>query len=121
MLSMIAKRLGELGYETSASDGELLLFCKNKTENYIKNYCNLTAVPEGLLEFFIDRVCGEFLLTKLRSGKLNSENFNNSDIKSISEGDVSVTFSEDNSIHKLIEKLLQSGGGELNCYRKIRW
>ena len=121
MLELIAKRLKELGHETSANDKELLLFCKNKVENYIKNYCNLPAVPDGLTEIFIERVCGEFLFSKLQSGVLNSDNLDNSEIKSISEGDVSVTFSEKSSAEKLIERLLQSGGGEIECYRKIRW
>lgn len=121
MLELITRRLGELGYETSTSDKELLLFSKNKVENYIKNYCNLPAVPDGLTEIFIDRVCGEFLFSKFNSGNLNSENSGESEIKSISEGDVSVTFSDKNGTEKLIERLLQSGGGEINCYRKIRW
>lgn len=121
MLKMAVKRLEELGYEVKGADSELLLFCKNKVENYIKNYCNLPAVPEGLIEIFIDRICGEFLFSKLRSGNLNPENFEDSEIKSISEGDVSVTFSDSNKTEKLIEGLLRSGGGELNCYRKIRW
>lgn len=118
---MIARRLGELGYEVSDKDSELLLFCKNKVENHIKNYCNLPAVPDGLNEIFIDRACGEFLFSKQQSGNLNSENFDNCNIKSISEGDVSVTFSDEKVTEKFIEKLLQCGGGELNCYRKIRW
>lgn len=121
MVKMIAKRLAELGYETSSKDDELLLFCKSKVENYIKNYCNLPAVPEGLTEIFIDRACGEFLFSKLGSGKIDPENPGISEVKKISEGDVSVTFSEEGGAAKLIERLLQSGGGELNCYRKIRW
>lgn len=121
MLQMFVKRLGELGYAVSQGELETLVFCKNKVENYIKNYCNLAAVPDGLLEIFVERVCGEFLLTKRRSGNLNSENFEDSGVKSITEGDVSVTFSDENYTDKLIEKLLNSGGGELLCYRKIRW
>lgn len=121
MVRMITKRLGELGYETKESDFELLLFCKNKVENYIKNYCNLPAVPEGLTEIFIDRACGEFLFSKLGNGRINSDELGNSEIRSISEGDVSVTFSEKNNAEKLIERLLRCGGDEINCYRKIRW
>ena len=120
MLQVIAKRLGELGYEYSQKDSELLLFCKNKVENYIKNYCNLPAVPDGLLEIFVDRVCGEFLFSKFHAEKLKNENSENN-IRSISEGDVSVTFSDENYPEKLIEKLINCGGGDINCYRKIRW
>lgn len=121
MLDLIAKRLGELGCEVSQADSELLLFCKNKVENYIKNYCNLPAVPDGLFEIFVDRICGEFLFLKLESGQLDSESLGEIGIKSVTEGDISVSFSGEGGVRKLIEFLMNCGGGELICYRKIRW
>lgn len=118
MFKVIAKRLGELGCEVSDNDLELVDFCLKKVENQIKNYTNLSAVPEGLFEVFVDRVCGEVLLSKLKSGELGEGSLG---VKSISEGDVSVSFSGEMTAADIIERLLNSGGGELACYRRIKW
>lgn len=118
MEEVISERLAALGCVVGDGDAELIAFCMRKVENYIKNFTNLPAVPEGLFEVFADRVCGEVLLSKLRSGELGGGALG---IKSIVEGDVSVTFSGAEEVPEVIERLLNSGGGELICYRKIRW
>ncbi len=118
MFDIIAGRLAGLGYEISEDDAELISFCSKKVENDIKNRTNLADIPEGLREVFIDRVCGEVLMSKLMSGELDG---GEGGVKSITEGDVSVSFSGGVSVRDLIDRLLASGRGELICYRKIRW
>lgn len=118
MRDMIAARLEQLGYKPSAEDEKLVEFCSRKVENHIKNVTNLAAVPEGLNEVFADRVCGEVLFSKLRAGEINENSLN---VKSVSEGDVSVSFMGQMSVWETIERLLNSGGGEIFCYRRIRW
>lgn len=115
MIDKFVKRLSELGYKVSEDDRGLLLSCVSFVEKHILNYCNLTAIPAELEEVFINRVCGEFLLLKLEAGEVGG------DVKSISEGDVSVTFFEGSGVRRLAEHLICSGGGEPECYRKIRW
>lgn len=119
MIDKFAKRLSELGYKVSDDDRGLLLSCVRNVEKHILNYCNLTAVPAELEEVFINRVCGEFLLLKLEADEIGGGD--GGEVKSISEGDVSVTFFEGSGVRRIADRLICSGGGELECYRKIRW
>lgn len=118
MRDVIAARLRELGYEPSAADEKLVEHCSKKVENHIKSVTNLSFVPSGLDEIFIDRVCGEVLFSKLLTGEFGDEFLN---VKSITEGDVSVSFLGQITSEQVIEKLKNSGEGEILCYRKIRW
>lgn len=121
MVDKFVKRLSELSYKVSDNDRGLLLSCVRNVEKHILNYCNLTEIPAELEEVFINRVCGEFLLLKLEAGEIGGGDGSGGDVKSISEGDVSVTFFEGSGVRRLAEHLICSGGGELECYRKIRW
>ena len=63
-------------------------FTFNYTENIIKNFCNIDEIPVGLEETFID------MAAEIEKSGCFGENQNMGDIKSISEGDISMTFSD---------------------------
>ena len=87
----VIKRLKQLGYTAVEADNDQIDFELDKTLNYVKNYCNITDIPEILNPRIIDRVCGDFLFYKKNSGSL--ENFNyDAVIKSIKEGDTTITY-----------------------------
>ena len=66
----VIKRLTQLGYTATEADNDQIDFELNKTLNYVKNYCNITIIPEILDPRIVDRVCGEFLHYKKNSGSL---------------------------------------------------
>lgn len=117
----IIKRLQSLNYELKSEDGYLILFCIEKASNSIMNFCNIKKVPEKLENILVDKVCGEFLLSQKNSGKLNIDET----LKSLKDGNVTVTYDEkssaDSKLNVLINHLIDGGRGELICYRRIKW
>ena len=87
----IIQRLKMLGYTATTDDDAHIEFELNKTLDYVKNYCNITEIPEIIEPRLIDRVCCDFLYYKKNSGSLEGFNYDTV-IKSIKEGDTTITY-----------------------------
>lgn len=123
---MVLNRLVSFNVQLKEDDSWMIAFAIQKVENHIKNSCNITEIPIGLYELATDKVCGEFLLTKLQTGQLNIAELDFSGIvKSIQEGDTTVQFdsgaSDTDKIQLLINGLINGSEGDLVCYRKLKW
>jgi len=120
----VIKRLAALGYEATTEDDWMLDFIIQKVEDHIKNDCNVTAVPDGLHQVVVERSSGEFLFVKKQSGRLEGFDLESA-VKQVQAGDTSVTFADgaspESRLDALLKYLMSCGGGELACYRKIRW
>ena len=122
----VLQRLISLGYKLEENDDWILCFAMQSVENKIKSSCNVTSVPNELLNVAVDRVCGEFLFTKKQTGQLTMEHIDLSGaIASISEGDTSVSFvpgaTDDDRFNVLINTLMTKGEGDFVCFRKLKW
>lgn len=120
----ILERLEGFGYIATMADEIVLKLLCEKFENHIKNFCNVSGVPEGLKSVYVDMVCGEFLNEKFKLNQLG-DGFNiDTAISKVTMGDVSVTYdgkaSTDVKIQTLIDAL-SSKVGDLICYRKMKW
>jgi DNA helicase TIP49 (TBP-interacting protein) len=123
---MVLNRLDSFGYEVKASDSLMIGFAMQKVENTIKNECNISEIPDGLIHTAVDMACGEFLFVKKQTGQLELGDLDlTGAVSSIKEGDTQVNFSSDESdsdkVDSFLNYLMNSGKGELVCYRKIRW
>ena len=123
---MVLNRLVSFGYELKEDDSWILCFATQKVENHIKNFCNITAVPNGLYHVAVDMVCGEFLFGKKQTGQLVIADLDlTGAIQQISEGDTSVTFvsgaSDEEKFNQMIQHLMSKGEGDFICFRKLRW
>lgn len=124
----VTERLNSLGYIVSDNDVVLIQFAINGTEQYIKNFCNITAIPPELYYVAVDMVAGTFLKTKTSMGIAIWEDidFDEGRINSITEGDVSVSYSYDSNtsvsarFNELINRLCNRDN-ELINFRKLRW
>ena len=123
----IVKRLGQLGFTATIDDYDQIDFELNKTLDYVRNYCNITDIPNMLDPRIIDRVCGEFLYYKKNSGSLDGFNYD-AVVKSIKEGDTTITYAvgqgEDTPENRFdtFVKSLERGFDKWLCpWRKIRW
>lgn len=127
ILEVVKLKLKNFGYEVNDDDLILLENLKSCCDEYIKNFCNITEIPQGLFYARSDMICGEFLLSQKACGKLNIENLClDSMVKSIQEGDVTVVYSDESidnerKIEALIEHLIYRLGKELLNYRCVRW
>jgi hypothetical protein len=123
MLEDVKQRLQSLGYTAVITDDWILGFCKDKVEAHIRNSCNVAEVPEGLRHIAVDMVCGEFLFGKKQSGQSIGIDFE-AVVKSIAEGDTTVTFdasvSPEAKYDALISYLMHSEV-DFAAYRRIKW
>lgn len=129
MLDKVKERLQSFGYTLKDGDEVILNFSIQKVENTIKNDCNVSSIPDGLVNIAIDMAIGEFLTAK--------KTFSPNDItgldldfavKQIQTGDTNTVFATgegsltpEQRLSAFISYLLTYGRDEFSCYRKIRW
>jgi hypothetical protein len=129
MLERIKDRLQSLGYTVKDSDDIAINFAMQKVENTIKNDCNVSAIPDGLMNIAIDMVVGEFLMSKKTFAPNDLLNFNlDSAVKQIQEGDTNISFAvgegsktDEQRLDSFIDYLLNYGRDEFITYRRFRW
>lgn len=124
MIEKIYKRLAALGYaDLSSMDRVLIESELERVQTYVQNFCNLKDVPAELTPRIVDEVCRLFLSLKKNAGQLDGFCYEQA-VKSISEGDVSITFSDEESDAVRFEKLLSAlalQDNELTAFRRLRW
>lgn len=129
MLEKVKERLQSFGYTLQDGDEVILNFSIQKVENTIKNDCNVSSIPDGLVNIAVDMAIGEFLTAK--------KTFSPNDIagldldfavKQIQTGDTNTVFATGESsltpeqrLNAFVSYLLTYGRDEFSCYRKIRW
>lgn len=129
MLERIKERLQSIGYAVKDSDDIAINFAMQKVENTIKNDCNISAIPDGLMNIAIDMVVGEFLMSKKTFAPNDLLNFNlDSAIKQIQEGDTNISFAvgegsktDEQRLDGFIDYLLNYGRDEFITYRRFGW
>lgn len=129
MIEKAKERLQSFGYEWKNGDEAILTFSVQKTENIIKNECNISSVPEGLINIAIDMAVGEFLMAKKAFAPNDITGLDLSTaVKQIQEGDTSVTFAAgegsltaEQRLDNLINYLLNYGKGKFVHYRRLLW
>lgn len=138
--SEVIERLQQFGYRPSQADGSVIFVLRNKTIDEIKNICNIDKVPYEVEDLFdnefetlkykvVDKICAELLLMKLNTGVLNLDDIDISkiDLKSVTEGDTSVTYATDGgqsreqTLRDYLTKLSTLDKEELYKYRKMEW
>lgn len=115
----VIDRLTGFGIDVKDSDMTVLELIINGTEEHIKNFCNIDEIPIELYNTAVDMCCGAFIKTKESIGDIDT-----GAVSSVTEGDFSVTFSENSgkaaSLRDIIDRLTDKNE-ELLCFRKLRW
>ena len=122
----VLNRLTSFGYPPKEADLWELSFVMLGVENRIRNSYNTTSIPEGLYNVAVDMICGQFLMIRKNTGRLELTDLDlSAAITSISEGDVSISFDADatdeQKLNRLINYLMTKGEGDFVCYRKLKW
>ena len=123
----VIKRLGMLGYTATNDDNDHIDFELDKILNYVKNYCNITEIPEILDPRIIDRVCSEFLFYKKNSGQLSTFDYD-AVIKEIKEGDTTLKYAvgqgedtPESRFDSFVKQLERGFDKWITPHRKLRW
>lgn len=123
----VVERLKQLGYTAVESDNDQIYFEMIKILNYVKNYCNITDIPEILDYRIIDRICGDFLYYKKNSGSLEGFNYD-AVIKSVKEGDTTITYAvgqgedtPENRFDSFVKQLERGFDKWIAPHRSLRW
>lgn len=127
----VSSRLAMLGYTVKEADAPGLAYQISRCEQVILNSTNQNVMPYGLFYVWVDMVAGQFLFDKKNAGELDGEeNFDfSAPAKSITEGDVSVTFagagdgvnSPEARFDAMLSKLIHPDERILAAYRRMRW
>ena len=111
---MLRERLSDMGFEVEENEEDALLRALSQSEQTIMNYCNCESVPEELTFALLDMAAGEYLASAFCRGG-ESDN-----VKSISEGDLSVSFGE-GGVERAVDELFKRGREEMLSFRRLRW
>lgn len=129
MLEKVKERLQSFGYTLKDGDEVILNFSIQKVENTIKNDCNVSSIPDGLVNIAVDMAIGEFLTAKKTFSPNDIAGLDlDFAIKQIQTGDTNTVFATGGSsltpeqrLNAFVSYLLTYGRDEFSCYRKIRW
>ena len=118
----VFKRLSELGWTVEDSDFDVVMFGVEKTYDYILNFCNLDELPPELFNTAVDMAVGEFIMDKYSTDDISGY-YNGELVKTISEGDISITYDREQaskSLERLVDKLME-GKNMLYAFRRLKW
>ena len=112
----VTERLESFGIEISENDDALIALCITKVITYVENEINSSEIPQNLIPFLVDMVCGEFLQIKRTFSPESFPKANvNAAVKRIQVGDTSTEFAVDSSmtaevwLDSFISAVLSSG------------
>lgn len=124
----VVARLSMLGYTVTDADKAGLEYLIHKCEVDILTNINHRELPKGLFYTLVDMVAGQFLFNKKAAGGLEGFDFD-APAKSITEGDISVTFagasdgssSAESRFDALLDRLMHPPDSILAAFRRLRW
>ena len=124
----VVTRLSMLGYTVTDADKAGLEYLIHKCEVDILTNINHRELPKGLFYTLVDMAAGQFLFNKKAAGGLEGFDFD-APAKSITEGDVSVTFagasdgasSAESWFDALLDRLMHPPDSVLAAFRRLRW
>ena len=129
MLDRVKTRLQSFGYVMKDGDEVILAFSVEKVTNTIKNDCNVSSVPDGLVNIAVDMAVGEFLTAKKTFSPDSIAGLDlDMAVKQIQTGDTNTVFATgegsstpEQRLNSFLNYLLTYGRDQFSCYRKIRW
>lgn len=123
-LVTIKERLGYLGYTATEADDGMLTYISNTVQRSVLLNLNIIEIEESIENIVIDKICGEFLLNKKSTGQSITIVLGQA-LKSIAEGDTTVTYdtamSQEAQLDMLLKWLISGRDSTLLRCRRIRW
>lgn len=125
----VVDRLKSLGYTVTESLDAAVTYSINRAAEIIKAKINRTEIPEGLYYTYVDMAAGLFLQDKKAAGQLGDAFDFSAPVKSIAEGDVSVTFASaadgsltpETRLDNTINAFINPPQSLYAAFRRLKW
>ena len=126
----VVSRLAMLGYQATEQDKPAIDYLTGKCKVALLASIHHKDVPDGLIYTLVDMVAGSFLQDRLADGGLEIEGLDfSTDTKSITEGDVSVTFagandgtsSPEGRFLATLDGMVHPSEKILGAFRRLKW
>ena len=125
----VVARLAMLGYTVTDADKTGLEYLIHKCEAELLANINHRKLPPPLFYTLVDMVAGQFLFDKKAAGGLGEGFDFDAPAKSITEGDISVTFAgasdgasnAESRFDALLDQLRHPAESILAAFRRLRW
>ena len=125
----VVARLAMLGYTVTDADKTGLEYLIHKCEAELLANINPRELPPPLFYTLVDMVAGQFLFDKKAAGGLGEGFDFDAPAKSITEGDISVTFAgasdgasnAESRFDALLDQLRHPAESILAAFRRLRW
>lgn len=126
----VVSRLAMLGYQATEQDKPAIDYLTGKCRVTLLASIHHKDVPDGLIYTLVDMVAGSFLQDKLAAGGLEIEGMDfSTDTKSITEGDVSVTFagagdsasSPEGRFLAILDGMVHPSEKIMGAFRRLKW
>ena len=125
----VVARLAMLGYTVTDADKTGLEYLIHKCEAELLANINHRELPPPLFYPLVDMVAGQFLFDKKAAGGLGEGFDFDAPAKSITEGDISVTFAgasdgasnAESRFDALLDQLRHPAESILAAFRRLRW
>ena len=130
LFNLVVSRLLSFGYQLQDGDNDKINYSCRLVSEYIHNFCNIYGpLPKRLTFYTVDKICGDFLKSKLMTGNLsfNDIDFNVPAVKSLTEGDASASFAVDSTttpaqrLQSFIDLLAAPDKNILYRFRRLEW
>ena len=125
----VVARLAMLGYTVTDDDKTGLEYTIHKCEAELLANINRRKLPPPLFYTLVDMVAGQYLYDKKAAGGLGEGFDFEAPAKSITEGDISVTFAgasdgasnAESRFDAMLAKLMHPAESTLAAFRRLRW
>ncbi len=129
LYAAVAAKLAGLGYEVTDTAEAAIAYSVSRAAESIKIQINRTEIPDGLHHVHVDMAAGLFLRDKKAVGQLDGFFDFASPAKSISEGDVSVTFagasegslSPEARFDAMLNRMINPPQSVFAAFRRLKW
>lgn len=129
LLSLMKRTLKTKGfvvYDSAAETVELLEDALARADQFIRNFCHISEIPDDLKYTWTDIACGYFLRDLYNIGRLDDLYGISGTVSSLKIGDTQVNYTDGTAsanarVLSIIDELTNGKRGDLLRYRKLCW
>jgi len=121
----VISRLSSFGYTIKENQQSAVTYSINRATEYIKANINREKIPDELYYTHVDMAVGLFLRDMKSTGQLGESFDFAASVKSISEGDVSITYADtgtpEEKFDSMVNSMTNPPQSTFSAFRRLKW